>query len=68
MFWHEEFTSEDSDGLRIFEEPDEEKNLLACQPDVARGQGSEAIHAFLQYRKEKSQSPYKVVASYGTIV
>lgn len=56
----EEFLTEDSDGLRIFEEPNENKTYF-LQADVARGQGSD-YSAFTVI--EGSQAPYKIVASY----
>jgi hypothetical protein len=56
----EEFLSEDSDGLRIFEEPNENK-IYFLQADVARGQGSD-YSAFTVI--EGSEAPYKIVASY----
>jgi len=56
----EEFLYEDSDGLRIFEEPKQD-GIYFIMVDVARGQGSDysAISVI-----EGSQSPYKVVATY----
>jgi hypothetical protein len=56
----EEHLSEDSDGLKIFEEPDKEK-IYFLQADVSRGQGSD-YSAFTVI--EGTQSPYKMVASY----
>ena len=56
----EEFISEDSDGLRIFEEPNKDRTYF-LQADVSRGQGSD-YSAFTVI--EGTQSPYKVVASY----
>jgi hypothetical protein len=56
----EEFISEDSDGLRIFEEPNKDRTYF-LQADVSRGQGSD-YSAFTVL--EGTQSPYKVVASY----
>ena len=56
----EEFLTEDSDGLRIFEEPNENKTYF-LQADVARGQGSD-YSAFTVI--EGSEAPYKIVATY----
>jgi hypothetical protein len=56
----EEFISEDSDGLRIFAEPDKEK-IYFLQADVSRGQGSD-YSTFTVL--EGNDAPYKVVASY----
>lgn len=56
----EEFISEDSDGLRIFEEPRKDK-IYFLQADVSRGQGSD-YSAFTVV--EGTESPYKIVASY----
>jgi hypothetical protein len=53
----EEFLTEDSDGLRIFEEPNENKTYF-LQADVARGQGSD-YSAFTVI--EGSEAPYKIV-------
>jgi hypothetical protein len=56
----EEFISEDSDGLRIFVEPDSDKTYF-LQADVSRGQGSD-YSAFTVV--EGTEAPYKIVATY----
>jgi hypothetical protein len=56
----EEFLSEDSEGLRIFEEPKKD-NIYFLMADVARGQGSD-YSAFTVV--SGNESPYKVVATY----
>jgi len=56
----EEFLSEDSDGLRIYENPDKNK-IYFLMADVARGQGSD-YSAFTVV--SGNEAPYKVVASY----
>jgi hypothetical protein len=56
----EEFISEDSDGLRIFEEPTQDK-IYFLQADVSRGQGSD-YSAFTVI--DGTCAPYRVVASY----
>lgn len=56
----EEFLSEDSEGLRIFEKPSKDK-VYFLMADVSRGQGSD-YSAFVVV--ESSTSPYKVVASF----
>ena len=56
----EEFLSEDSEGLRIFEEPKKD-NIYFLMADVSRGQGSD-YSAFTVV--SGNESPYKVVASY----
>jgi hypothetical protein len=56
----EEFLSENSDGLRIYEEPIKDK-IYFLQADVSRGQGSD-YSAFTII--DGTSSPYKVVASY----
>jgi hypothetical protein len=56
----EEFLSEDSDGLRIYEQPNKDK-IYFLMADVARGQGSD-YSAFTVV--SGNEAPYKVVASY----
>jgi hypothetical protein len=56
----EEFLSEDSEGLRIFEEPKKD-NIYFLMADVSRGQGSD-YSAFTVV--SGNESPYKVVATY----
>jgi hypothetical protein len=56
----EEFISEDSEGLRIFSEPQKDK-IYFLQADVSRGQGSD-YSAFTVI--EGTEAPYKVVATY----
>jgi hypothetical protein len=56
----EEFLSEDSDGLRIYEKPNKDK-IYFLMADVARGQGSD-YSAFTVV--SGNETPYKVVASY----
>lgn len=56
----EEFISEDSDGLRIYEEPKKD-SIYFLQADVSRGQGSD-YSAFTVI--DGSSAPYKVVSSY----
>ena len=56
----EEFLSEDSEGLRIYEEPKKD-SIYFLLADVARGQGSD-YSAFTVI--EGSNSPYKIVATF----
>lgn len=56
----EDFISEDSDGLRIFENPTKDK-IYFLMADVARGQGSD-YSAFTVV--SGNDTPYKVVASF----
>jgi hypothetical protein len=56
----EEFLSEDSEGLRIFEEPKKD-NIYFLMADVSRGQGSD-YSAFTVV--SGNESPYRVVATY----
>lgn len=56
----EECISEDSDGLKIFEEPKNDK-IYFLMADVSRGQGSD-YSAFSVV--EGTNSPYKVVVTY----
>ncbi len=56
----EEFLQEDSDGLRIFEQPKKDE-IYFLQADVSRGQGSD-YSAFTVING--TSAPYKVVASY----
>lgn len=56
----EEFLEEDSDGLRIFEQPKKDE-IYFLQADVSRGQGSD-YSAFTVING--TSAPYKVVASY----
>jgi hypothetical protein len=56
----EEFLSEDSESLRIFEEPKKD-NIYFLMADVSRGQGSD-YSAFTVV--SGNESPYKVVATY----
>jgi hypothetical protein len=56
----EEFLSENSEGLRIFEEPKKE-DIYFLLADVSRGQGMD-YSAFVII--EGSKTPYKVVATY----
>jgi len=56
----EECLSEDSDGLKIFFDPDPEK-IYFLQADVSRGQGSD-YSAFTVI--EGNESPYRIVATY----
>jgi hypothetical protein len=56
----EEFLSEDSEGLRIFEEPNKD-NIYFLMADVSRGQGSD-YSAFTVV--SGNESPYRVVATY----
>ena len=56
----EEFLHENSDGLRIFEQPKKDE-IYFLQADVSRGQGSD-YSAFTVING--TSAPYKVVASY----
>lgn len=56
----EEFLNEDSEGLRIFEEPKKD-NIYFLMADVSRGQGSD-YSAFTVV--SGNESPYRVVATY----
>lgn len=56
----EEFLSEDSEGLRIYEQPDKSKTYFLLA-DVARGQGSD-FSAFTVV--SGAETPYKVVATF----
>lgn len=56
----EEFLSEDSEGLRIYEKPNKDK-IYFLMADVARGQGSD-YSAFTVL--SGNEAPYKVVATF----
>jgi hypothetical protein len=56
----EEFLSEDSEGLRIYENPNKDK-IYFLMADVARGQGSD-YSAFTVI--SGNETPYKIVATF----